>query len=228
MKKLILSFMMIGLIAILAACGDKEEKAQETVQPQDITMEEDEKVADDDVVISINDTEVSGDHYNTIYLQTKIRASQFGQDIEDKENIKEITLNEIIAQELIKQEAERLGIEVSEENVQEELDTLKSENEEQFEAYLETYNLTEDSLKEQIRFSQILSQFIEEEIEIAEVTEDDIKETYDQLKKDMENIMEFEQAEPIIEQQLTQQREADALQAKVEELMDDANIEKHI
>lgn len=221
--------MMIGLIAILAACGDdKEEKAQETIQPQDITMEEDEKVADDDVVISINDTEVSGDHYNTIYLQTKIRASQFGQDIEDKENIKEITLNEIIAQELIKQEAESLGIEVSEEKVQEELDTLKSENEEQFETYLETYNLTEDSLKEQIRFSQILSQFIEEEIEIAEVTEDDIKETYDQLKKDMENIMEFEQAEPIIEQQLTQQREADALQAKVEELMDDANIEKHI
>lgn len=228
MKKL-LSFIMLGLIALLVACGDdKEDKAQETIQPQDIKMEEDEKVADDEIVISINDTEIDGKRYNTVYLQTKIRASQYGQDIEDKENLKEITLNEIIAQELIKQDAEKQGVKVSEEEVLEEFDTLKEENADQFDSYLETYSITEELLKEQIRFSQTLSKYTEEQIEIEDVTEDDIKETYEQLKKENENIMSFEEAEPIIKQQLTQQREANALQVKVEELMKEADIKKNI
>ncbi|WP_010098219.1 hypothetical protein [Ornithinibacillus scapharcae] len=40
--------------------------------------------------------------------------------------------------------------------------------------------------------------------------------------------MKFEDAKPIIEDQLTQQREADALQVKVEKLMKEADIKEHI
>jgi hypothetical protein len=228
MKKL-LSLLLLSLVFILGACGDEEEeKTNEVMQPQDIKVEEDEAVAEDKVVITINGTEVLGDRYNTTYLQTKMRAYQFGQDIDDKDNIKEITLNELIAQELIKQEAKNQGVEVSEEEVQAEFDKLKTQDEKQFNAYLETYDLTEDTLKEQLRFGQTLKQYVAKEIEIEEVTDEDIKETYEELKKDMDDIMTFEEAEPIIKAQLTQQREADALQVKVEELMEKADIEKNI
>lgn len=216
---------MIALLAVLAACGEDKEGNKE---PKDIVLEEDEKVDEEKIVITINEEDVNGKQYNTTYLQTKILAYQLGQDIDDKENIKDITLNEIIAQELIKQEAEKHGILPSEELVQEELDALKEQGEEQFNAYKEQFGLTEESLKDQIRFKQILNQFIDQEIEVEEVTEEEIKEAYDNLKEDMENIMEYEEAEPIIKDQLTQQREADALKVRVEELMETAEIKKHI
>ncbi|MEN2768785.1 SurA N-terminal domain-containing protein [Ornithinibacillus xuwenensis] len=229
MKKLLSIVMIMGLFLILAACGDDDEKTNEEEKAaKEITLEEDEKVDDDKVVIRINDTEVKGAQYNTVYLQTKMRVYQFGQDIEDKENIKEITLNEITAQELIKQEAARQGIDVTEEEVQNEFDTLKSENEDSFTAYLEQYKLTEESLKEQIRFTFTLDKYMQEKVQVDEVTEDDIKEAYDQLKKENEEMMEYEEAKSIIKEQLVQQREAEALQVKVEELMEAAEIEKLI
>lgn len=228
MKKIV-SILIIGLAVLLAACGDdKEDNAKTVSNPEEITMDKDETVDADKVVVSINDTEVKGDRYNAIYLQTKMRAYQFGQDIEDKDNIKEITLNEIIAQELIKQEAAKQGIKVTDESIQKEYESLKSQNEGKFDDYLKQYKLTEASLKEQIRFAQTLNQYMEKEIKVEEVTEEDIKETYEKLKKDMDNIMKFEDAEPIIKDQLTQQREADALQVKVEELMKEADIKEHI
>ncbi|WP_176481916.1 SurA N-terminal domain-containing protein [Paucisalibacillus globulus] len=231
MKK-ILSILVIGLIFLLAACGDdeKEDNASKeaNTNPQEVKMEKDEIVADDKVVIEINDTEVKGDRYNAVYLQTKMRVAQFGQDTGDKENIKEVTMNELIAQELIKQEATKSGIEVSDEDVQKEFEELKSQNEDNFNEYLEKFKLTEESLKDQIRFSQTLSNYMDQEIKVEEVTDEDIKETYEQLKKDMDDIMTFEEAEPIIKNQLTSQRKADALQQKVEDLMKQSEIEKHI
>jgi SurA N-terminal domain len=231
MKK-ILSILVIGLIFLLAACGDdeKEDNASKeaNTNPQEVKMEKDEIVADDKVVIEINDTEVKGDRYNAVYLQTKMRVAQFGQDTGDKENIKEVTMNELIAQELIKQEATKSGIEVSDEDVQKEFEELKSQNEDNFNEYLERFKLTEESLKDQIRFSQTLSNYMKQEIKVDEVTDEDIKETYEQLKKDMDDIMTFEEAEPIIKNQLTSQRKADALQQKVEDLMKQSEIEKHI
>jgi hypothetical protein len=231
MKK-IFALIAIGIILVLTACGDdkKEENASKeaSTDPQEVKMEKDEIVADDKVVIEINDTEVKGDRYNAVYLQTKMRVAQFGQNIKDKENIKEVTLNELIAQELIKQEATKSGVEVSDEDVQKEFDELKSQNEDNFNDYLTKFKLTEESLKDQIRFSKTLNKYMEQEIKVEEVTEEDIKETYEQLKKDMDEIMKFEEAEPIIKDQLTSQREAEALQQKVEELMKQAEIKKHI
>ena len=231
MKKVI-SILVIGLIILLAACGndEKEDNASEeaNTNPQEVTMEKDEVVDESQVVVEINDSEVKGERYNATYLQTKMRVAQFGQDTEDKENLKEITLNELIAQELIKQEATKSGIEVSDEDVQKEFDELKTQNKDTFNDYLDKFKLTEESLKNQIRFSQTLSNYMEQEIKVEEVTDKDIKETYEQLKKDMEDIMKFEEAEPIIKNQLTSQRQADALQQKVEELMEQAEIKKNI
>ncbi|WP_026908630.1 SurA N-terminal domain-containing protein [Paucisalibacillus globulus] len=231
MKKIV-SILVIGLIILLAACGndEKENNASEeaNTNPQEVTMEKDEVVDESQVVVEINDSEVKGDRYNATYLQTKMRVAQFGQDTEDKENLKDITLNELIAQELIKQEATKSGIEVSDEDVQKEFDELKTQSEDTFNDYLDRFKLTEESLKDQIRFSQTLSNYMEQEIKVEEVTEKDIKETYEQLKKDMEDIMKFEEAEPIIKNQLTSQRQADALQQKVEELMKQAEINKNI
>ncbi|HAM81577.1 MAG TPA: hypothetical protein DCO80_12300 [Ornithinibacillus sp.] len=229
MKKVI-AILAIALLLLVAACGkeDKEENANKEVKPEEVTMDKDEVVDNNKVVVRINDKDITGDLYNAVYLQGKLRAVQFGQDISEKEKMKELALNEIIAQELIKQDANKQGITVSEEDIQKEYDDLKSEDEKKFKEYLKQYKLTEKIVKEQILFTHILNQYVDKEIQIDEVTEEDAKEAYDKLKKEMDDIPKYEDAESTIKANLKQQREADALQVKVEELKETATIEKHI
>src|SRR5699024_6440005 len=81
-----------------------------------------ELVADDEVVATVNETEIMGSKYNPAYRERKeLENLSTGPDQEiDKEQIKEITLEGLIGQELINQEAKELGIEVTDEDIEEE------------------------------------------------------------------------------------------------------------
>jgi hypothetical protein len=228
MKKII-GILAIAFLLIATGCGnDKKETTNKEVKPEEVITDKDEVVDNSKVVVSINDTDIKGELYNAVYLQGKLRAVQSGQDVSDTEKMKELALNEIIAQELIKQDAEKKGINVSEEDVQEEYNKLKSEDEGKFKDYLKQYKLTEDIVKDQIRFTQILSQYVKKEIKVKEVTEEEAKETYDKLKKEMDDMPKYEDTESVIKENLKQQREAEALQVKVDELKEKATIEKQI
>src|SRR5690625_5622130 len=79
-----------------------------------------------------------------------MKYGQQGQDVSDQDTIKEQVLDALVERELIMQDATEQGIDVSEKDVESELDTIKSENEEQFTMVLDQFNLTEDDYKEQL------------------------------------------------------------------------------
>lgn len=225
MKRLLMVISVLCIFTVLAACGsDDTSKKENSKENEEIKISKDEKVAEDEIVVNVNDTEVTGTQYNPVYLQTKMRMYQFGQDIEDKDAIKDQTLDELIAQELLKQDADKQGITVSDDEVQEEFDTFKEENKEQFAAYLEQFQLTESNFKEQIQLSLLLEKYIDKEVKVEKVSDDEVKETYDKLKEQNDELPKFEEAEEMIKNNLQEQKEQEALKSIIEKLKEKAKI----
>lgn len=226
-----MSIMALGLSVVLVACGGKSE-GQEDNDAQEIeTVEftEEETVSNDQVVATINGNEIKGEEYNLIYAQTKVRLHQYRQDISDLDMLKEQTLNILIDQELLRQDAERAGIEVSAEEVEGQFDEAKEEiSEEQFTAFLDQYRLTEEEFKNQLYFSIMHDKYLELEIPEAEISDEEVKEVYEELKEQNEEFPDFEEVEERLKQELAMQQEQEELQDRINELRDEAEIDKII
>lgn len=236
-----LMLITLCLAVTLAGCGSKADDTKNNDQQQDndiVEVTEEEIVSEDLVVAKINGTEIVGDEYNSIYVQTKVRLHQYRQDVSDLNLLKEQTLNTLIDQELLRQDANKVGITVTEEEVQEQFDEVKGEvSEEHYTEFLKQYQLTEDEFKEELYFAILHEKYLESEIPAIEVTNEEIQEVYDQLKensennKDNENNEEFPDYEDIADQlklEITMQKEQEELQAKINELREAAEIEKMI
>lgn len=234
MKRLLMLLTVICLAIVLAACGNKDSNEDEDSQPteaatnQEVEFNDDEKISDDTVVANVNDVEVTGEVYNLIYVQTKIQLNQYGQDISDLDQVKEIAIDGLINQEIIKQDAERVGIIISDDEITSEFDTIKSDNEEQFQTFLQKYHLTETAFKSQLYFALMHDKYIESELPPVEITDEEIEDVYNELKKDNEELAALDVVEEQLKRELTIQKEQENLQEKLEELKKQATIEKLI
>ncbi|GBF76329.1 hypothetical protein PA598K_04790 [Paenibacillus sp. 598K] len=92
----------------------------------------------------------------------------------------EQTLDNLITEELIRQDFDKSGIVVSDEDLNKELESIKSSYPEgQFEMILMQNNLTEESLKEQLYFQVGLRKKFESQ---TNVTDEKVKEYYESIK----------------------------------------------
>lgn len=238
MKKFLMLMLTLTIAVTLAACGDDSKDKEkdegqvdeETAEQanEDVEVTDEEKVKDDDVVVNINDSGVKGTHYNVIYAQTKMQMQQLGQDTKDVDAIKEHALDELIAQELVMQDADDKGVKVSDKEVDKELKNFKEENDENFQAYLDEFDLSEETYKEQLFFSLVLDKYVAEEIDAKEATDEEAKETYDNMKEQNDELPEFDEIKDDLKQQLQGQKKQEQLQAKIEKLKKSADIEKLI
>jgi len=219
--------MICALLITLTACGEQKKDDEKAKQSDELTISEEEKVADDKVVAEINNHKMTGQYYNSLYIQTKMKRHQFGQDIEDREALKNDTLDELIAHELMRQEAEVKGIHVTEEEVEEEFNKLKEENGEQLDDYLKQFQLTEDSFKEQIMYSLVYMKYVEKEIPVK-VSDKEAKALYDDLKKDDENLPTYDEIEGVLKEQISQRKQQEELQKKIKELKETAKIKEKL
>lgn len=233
MKKLLMVLLTLTVAITLAACGNDDTDTEESKQSEDNTSEqaqqeleitEEEKLADDSSVAIVNGEEINGIDYNPIYSQVKSTMYQYGQDVSDLDMIKNQTVDILIDQTLIKQDAETQGIEVTEEEAQEELDTIKeSSNEEEFTSLLEQYNMTEKEFKNQLMDDLVTIKYVEEFD--AKVSDEEVQEYYDQLKEQNKEIGELEEVEGQIKEILVNEKQSEQLRGKVEELKEGAEIE---
>lgn len=245
MKKISAFLLVLSCAFLLVACGNGDEGSKgknnnnnnnaeenapesENNAPNEIVVNDDEKVEDEKVVVKVNDKEVTGVDYNLVYLQAKMHLMQSGQDPEDQELAQELTMGSLIEQELIKWDAEKEGIEISSEDVQSEYDKAKKENEEELNAYLKQFNLTEDTYKDRLYFAMIHEEYLASVITIPEVTDEEIAEVYEMLKEDDSEIPELEAVKDQLKMELSYQKETEQLQAKIQELEAAADIEKMI
>jgi|SRR5690625_3243578 len=219
------SFVLTMTIIILAACSN--ENSEEPTDETQVSFSDEERVEPDTLVATVNGVEIKGERYNPIYTQVKMQMAQFGEDISDLDFLKEQTLNVLVEQQLISQDAETLGIEITENEVEDEFATLKEQNEEQLDGVLEEFDLTEEEFKIQLRDDLITTEYIESELD-TEVTDEEVEGFYEELREENEDIDTLEEMEELIRAQLENQKTQEQLSEKVEDLKESAEIEHMI
>lgn len=230
MKKLIVLALALSIMFVLAACGDdgQQEDAEQEAQPaatDPVEFTDEEKVEEDSSVADVNGSEITGDKYNALYPQVKMTLQQEGQDVSDQDQIKEFTINMLIEQELIKQAAEEEGIEVTEEEVESEFEMMEEQAGEELTTVLDQFQLSEEDFKAQINDDLITDRYMQEKFDV-EVTDEEVEEYYEQLVGEAgDEIGELEEVEGPIRQQLTMSKTQEMLQAEVDELKEESDIE---
>ncbi|WP_138754913.1 foldase protein PrsA [Paenibacillus sinopodophylli] len=131
------------------------------------------------------------------------------------------TLDNIITEELINQEAKASNIEVTDADIDAEIDLIKKsfESDEQFESTLAQYQMTLESLKKDTKINLTIRKILEPK---TDVTDDEIKQFYD-TNKDTLGTPEEIQASHIL---VATKEEADAILAEIKQGGDFAAIAK--
>lgn len=177
-------------------------------------------------MVSVNGEEIKGDRYNPAYLQLKTMNTQFNQDV-DNDQLKQQTIDMLVNQQLINQDASDKGIEVSDDEVQKEFDTIKKEGAERLNTALEQFQLNEDQFKSMLRDNLITSQYLESEFDIK-VTDKEVEDYYKQIKEQSEEIGKLEDLKDRIKQTLKEEKTNEQLQKRVDALKKDAKVETFI
>lgn len=240
MKKMKLMALPLSLMLMLGACAD-EDKAEETSEPvESEAVPEtviDEPATDldlpaaDDVVVIVNGEEIKGTVYNSVARQLESSVATQGKKADDPEvaeQVKEQAISVIVGNKLVIQDAIEKGHEVDEEVLEQRFEDLKNqfENEEQMNVALKRTGFTLDDMKQQLREQLIYESYLADEIEGAEVTEEDLKEAYQGYVDSTEGeTPEFEEMKPMILQSLEDQNEKQAVYDRIEELREAADVE---
>lgn len=227
MKKYIIGFLALLFAGILVGCGDdKEKEIEESAAGEKVEITEAEKVDESDIVAVVNGDDIKGETYNLVYSQLKLHAGTFEEEVDNNE-IKQATMESLIDRQLLLQQAKEEGVEVTDEVVDSEFETIKSENKEALDTLLEQYQITEEGFKDQLKFELTLNEFLAKTIEVT-VTDEEVKEQYEKAKEGNDSIPEFDEIKDQLKKQLLQQKTDEALQAKIDKVKEKSEIEEKI
>lgn len=251
MKKLMYPFLLVLLSAVLAACGaedegksaekeDKAKTAETDQQDQQKQMEEmqkkmeEQKLEEEKTVAIVNDHEILGREYNSVLTSSQMMFQQMGQDPtteEAAEQIKKQTLDSLVGQTLLLQEADKKGYKASDEEVKKQLEETKGQfkDDKEFETAMQQAGLNMDSLEDEIANNIKYTKYINSEIKPGEVTDAEIQKFYDEYASqggaEGQEPPKLEEVKPQIKQQLEQQKQQEKLVKHVEELKKNAKID---
>jgi hypothetical protein len=250
-KKKILTLGIILLsVFIVVACNDNdpdtseeeaglEEPAQQEVQEREAL--DIEAFDSDEPLLLINGEEVTRADFDAQFERTKqMVGQQYGIDLEAEENtmlipeLQHQTIENLIGQRVLTQEAEEQGMEVTEEQLNENINTLIQQfgGPEGFQEALEADNLTEEDLELLVYEELLISQLFEAELNFdsIEVSDEEIEEFYAQYQLTMEQqgeeVSPLEEIEEQIALQLKQQKSQEEQQTYISTLMDQSEIER--
>lgn len=250
--------LITGLMAVtLTACGlngesvqsnsdDKTTKAQTeqqekqtNQQDQKKQMEEiqkkldEQKVDEKKIVATINDEKILGSDYNIVLSSLQMQLLQMGQDPTSKEaaeQVKKQTLDSLVGQTLLLQDADKKGYKASDDEVKKKLTETKNQfqSDKEFEVAMKQAGLDQTKLETQIVETIQTTEYVEKEIPTDEVTDEEIQRYYDQTTQQGnssgQKLSSFEEIKPQIKQQLEQQKKQEKLIKQVEELKKSAKV----
>lgn len=244
--------LITGLIAVfLVACGGNEEsteakkdnkaKTAETEQQKEQQKQteemqkklEEQQVDENKTVAKVNDEEISGSDYNIALASIQGQMQQMGQDPTSKEaaeQVKTQTIDSLVGQTLLLQEADKKSFKVSEEDINKQLAELKKQfkTEKEFKAALKQSGVDMKTLEAQLADDIKLKQYVEKEVPAGKITDEEIQQMYDQYaeqgKSTGQEVPKLEDIKSQIEQSLQQQKQQEKLAQRVEELKKNAKI----
>jgi peptidyl-prolyl cis-trans isomerase SurA len=195
-----------------------------------------------DVVAEVNGEEVTKEDfvpfYEASFQQAAMQAQASGED-PDEEALKEQAVDDLVDTELLAQEAESRGIEISDQDVDDELAALAEQNgmksaEELLKA-VEAQGLTEDQARSQIETQVLIEQLVADETGPIEPTDKELRALYEQARRQQEQSGQSGQEFPAFEKvrsQLVEQAKAQesgkVAETLVTDLREDAEITIHL
>jgi len=202
-------FILLGMITlILGACS--EEKSSE-------------------VVATVNGEEILKADYETELENTKNMYTQQGMNLDDlddemKEQVELSVLNQLVNTKLVLQSAKEDGITVEQNELDSEMDAIKSqfEDDAKYEEKLKENKITEKELKVQVKNQLTITKYLDSTIGKIEVTEDEVTGKYEEYKKALESQKQepedFKTIKPQLEQQVTAEKKNEKVNKLIEDL----------
>ncbi len=189
-----------------------------------------------EVVAVVNGEEVPRDDFLQSYEQANGIAMQQGIDptldpaimAEVEKQALDIAVNTV----LMLQEAEKAGITVSDERVDEEVAKLEEQfgGAEQLAAALAGVGLDDAGMREDLREQLVVDQYITNSLEwtTIEVTDEDVRAYYDEVAAQVADVPAFEDVVDQVRAQLEYQAQQEATTALIARVREDAEIETYI
>lgn len=143
-----------------------------------------EKQAKEDKAAVVNGVVITQEDLEKEVNRAEQRALSMGRPFSDSQvpEIKKAVLGDLIDRELLYQESQKQGIKIKDATVNEQIDTLKKrfKTEDEFKTVLSKMNLTEDSIRAELKRALAVQGFIEEKfINKITISDKDIKTYYD-------------------------------------------------
>jgi peptidyl-prolyl cis-trans isomerase SurA len=244
----------LGLVAatsllVLSACGgsgDSSADSEKDSSPSESSSAsadagagaEPDLDAIPDVVAEVNGEEVTKDEFVPIYEAAFAQAAsqaQMGGEAPDEEQLRKQTADDLVDTELLAQEAEARGLEVSDDDVDAELTDLAEQNgmksaDELLEA-VEQQGVTAEQARDQVETQVLVEQLVADENGPIEPTDKELRKLYAQAKQQQaqageqaQKIPPFAQVREQLAEQATNQEIGKVATALVEDLRADADI----
>lgn len=188
-----------------------------------------------DVVAEVNGEEVTKDEFVPLYVSAYQQAASQAQSTgqaPDEEALKKQTADDLVSTELLAQEAESRGIEVSDEQVDAELDNLATQNQlasaDELLAAVEQRGISEEQARSQVRIQLMVEQLAADEDGSLEPTEKELHTLYDQAKAQAgqsdQKIPAFDKVHDQLAEEATTQKVSEVAGTLVTALRKDADI----
>jgi len=191
-----------------------------------------------EVVATVNGEEILKADYETELENTKNMYTQQGMNLDDlddemKEQVELSVLNQLVNTKLVLQSAKEDGITVEQNELDSEMDAIKSqfEDDAKYEEKLKENKITEKELKVQVENQLTITKYLDSTIGKIEVTEDEVTGKYEEYKKALESQKQepedFKTIKPQLEQQVTAEKKNEKVNKLIEDLRtkNEKNIE---
>ncbi|QSR29431.1 peptidylprolyl isomerase [Nocardioides sp. S5] len=236
-----LGALAVAAVLTLSACGGGDGSsadADASAATSSDSEQSDAGAGIPDVVAEVNGEEVTKDEFVPIYeaqLEQATAQSQMTGEAPDEEALKQATLDDLVDTELLAQEAEARGIEVTDEDVDTELTSLAEQNGmktgEELLAAIAQQGMDEETARAQVETQVLVEQLVEDESGPFEPTEKELRAIYDDAKKQQaqseqggQQIPPFAQVRSQLVEQARAQETGSVAGALVEDLREAAEI----
>ena len=188
-----------------------------------------------EAVATVNGESISRGEFNAqVERLEQQMAAQSGTDV-DQEQLEKQALEQLVSTVLVRQEAEKEGIEIADEEVKAEIEKMKQGMGEDttYEEQLEAAGITEEEHKEMLREQLITTKYLQKEVpkDEVEVTDKQMQEAYNQISAQQEvpPLEEMnEQMKQQLRSQVSQQQRNQLIQELVDSLREGAEIESSL
>lgn len=216
------------------AGADVTDAAAATLDPDDLP----------DPVAEVNGEQISKEDFLTAFETQREGARQqaeMGGPPVDETALRDEVVDLLVDTELLEQESERLGLTATDDEVDAELETLAGQagapSTDELLVLLEEQGFDEEQVREEIERVVLIDKLVAEHGGVEEPEEQEVRDYYEELTgqspDDEQSTADpatpgYDQVRDLLADQLTQEREVDALTALLEELRQDAEITTHV